>query len=427
MAKPSTKGLLKQILSDDLEWVYYHITEKAVEWSVAGFIDEANYLLEQLWRFDIPPSKNLWLPNQGLQILWLVSKKQPANIPFQFAEVSEIESENWQRNFFPSWPQLYTESFINKAIEELEGHQLLVKAITGAYEETEDVNKIMNGLKQYLENERPEGYAYFQTTTCGSLLSARYDNKEYANYFIKNWGKGYLKYWANYTLGHLMRDRKCAEYLLEGILAPVFKLNHNIIKKETKEIIEALTNRMRQGRTLVYKNLSWKELLDKISEIAIKQKTTDFSKDILVKKSLSKAPAEIQEIDTAEKRLNIILPEDYKNFLLTSNGFECYLNTGVTIASIDKVDFLINVDKELIDIWADSMDEVDPGFGNKLKNSIIIGGHQEAQQLLLIPLQENNWECWHFSSWTPGETVYESFRFYMEEQLQSLEDKLYVD
>lgn len=427
MAKPSTKGLLKEILSDDIEWVYVHITHKAIEWTVAGFIDEANQLLEQLWKFNIPHSENLWLPDEGLQIMWQVSNKQPTNIPFQFKEVSEIEDENWSRNFFSSWHQSYTDSFIKKPIDDLEGQELFVKAITATYDKSESPEKILSALKRYIEQDNPVGYSYFHVTTCAALIAARLNNQEFAEYFIQLWGKGYSTYWSNYSLAYLMRDRKCAEYLLKGSLASVFKLTHEIIEKETKEIVEALSKRMLSGRTLVYKKLSWKQLLDKTSKIAIKQKTIDFSEDIIAKKSLSRSPATKEEINVAENRLNIIFPADYKKFLLTSNGFECFSYTGVTLSSIDKVDFLTKVDEQLVDIWANSMSEIDTTFGDKLRSSIIIGGHEEEQQLLLIPVQNKNWECWHFSSWRPGEVVYESFRFYMEGELQSLEDNQLVD
>jgi hypothetical protein len=427
MAKPSTKGLLKEILSDDIEWVYVHITNKAIEWIVAGFIDEANQLLEQLWEFNIPHSENLWLPDEGLQIMWQVSNKQPSNIPFQFKEVSEIEAENWSRNFYPSWHESYTNTFIKKSIDDLEGQELFVKAITATYDKSESTDKILDALRRYIEKDNPVGYTYFHAATCASLIAARHNSQDIAEHFIQLWGKGYLSYWSNYSLAYLMRDRKCAEYLLRGSLASVFKLTHEITQKETKEIIEALSDRMLSGRTLVYKKLSWKQLLDKISKIAIKQKTIDFSEDILVKKSLSKSPATKEEINATENRLNIVLPDDYKKFLLTSNGLECFSNTGVTLASIDKVDFLIKVDEQLVDIWANSIDELNKTFSDKLRSSIIIGGHEEEQQLLLIPLQNKNWECWHFSSWRPGEVVYESFRFYMEGELQSLEDNLHVD
>ncbi len=234
-------------------------------------------------------------------------------------------------------------------------------------------------------------------------------------------------HWSNYMLAYLMRDRKCASYLLKGILAPVFKLTQEGIQNETKEIMNVLSNRMLNGRTLVYKKLSWKKLLDNISKISIKQKTIDFSETIIKNKSLRKPPATREEISEAEKRLNLVLPDDYKKFLLASNGFECFSYTGVTLAPVDKIDFLTKVDEQLVDIWADSMDELDTTFGDKLRSSIIIGGHEEEQQLLLIPLHNSNWECWHFSSWRPGEIIYESFRFYMEGELQSLEDELHLD
>lgn len=111
---------------------------------------------------------------------------------------------------------------------------------------------------------------------------------------------------------------------------------------------------------------------------------------------------------------------------MVSNGFERFSITGATIASVDQIDFLINVDRELIDIWA-HMDEVDATYSAKLKGSIMIGGFGEEQQLLLVPLPNKNWECWHFSSWAPGEIVYDGFRFYMEDDLQKLEDEFYVD
>lgn len=216
MAKPSTKGLLKEILSDDIEWVYVHITNKAIEWTVAGFIDEANQLLEQLWKFNIPHSGHLWLSDEGLQIMWQISNKQPANIPFQFKEVSEIETENWSRNFYPSWHESYTNTFIKKPIDDLQGQELFVKAITATNDKSESTDKILDALKRYIEKDNPVGHTYFHATTCASLIAARQNNQE-AEHFIQLWGKGYLNYWSNYSLAYLMRDRKCAKYLLKGL------------------------------------------------------------------------------------------------------------------------------------------------------------------------------------------------------------------
>lgn len=427
MAKPSIKGLLKEILSDDIEWVYVHISNKAVEWAVAGFIDEANNLLEQLWKFKIPHSGHLWLPDEGLQVLWTVSNKKPSTIPFEFKDINQIEEENWSRVFYPCGDENSRSTILNKPFAELDDNQLFFKAINAGYDNSEKPLDILEALKKFLSTDNAVGYTYFHATSCGALLAAKNNLNDEAEYFTRLWGQGYLKYWSNYMLAYLMRNRKTARLLLKGILAPVFKLTKETCNQETKEIIEVLATRMSSGRTLVYKTLSWRQLLDRISKLAIEQNTIDFSEEILNSKTLSRTPATNAEVKAAEKELRVSFPKDYKQFLLTSNGFKNFSHTGVTLSSVDKVDYLKNVDEQLIDIWADSMHELDSGYGDKLKSSIVIGGLEEEQYLFLIPLPNNKWECWHFSSWRPGEAIYESFRFYMEDELQRLEDNFYSD
>ena len=427
MAKPSTKGLLKEILSDDIEWVYVHISNKAIEWAIAGFIDEANNLLEQLWKFKIPHSGHLWLPDEGLQVLWMVSNKKPANIPFEFKDINLIEQENWSRVFYPCGDENSRSTILNNSFSELYDDQLFFKAINAGYDNSEKPLDILEALKKFVKTDNAVGYTYFHATCCGALLAAKNNLIDEAEYFVNLWGQGYLKYWSNYMLAYLMRDRKTAKLLLKGILAPVFKLTKETCNLETTEIIEVLAKRISSGRTLVYKTLSWKQLLNRISKLVIEQNTINFSDEILRSKTLSRTPAKNEEIKAIEKKLKTSFPDDYKKFLLTSNGFENFSHTGVTLSSIDKVDFLVNVDEQLVDIWADSMDDVVDGFGNKLKSSIVIGGLVEEQYLLLIPLPHKKWECWHFSSWRPGEVIYESFRFYMEDELQRLEDNFYAD
>jgi hypothetical protein len=427
MAKQSTQGLLKEILSDDIEDVYISITEKAVNWVLAGFIDEANDLLEQLWQFKLDHSGHLWQTDEGLQILWLVSRKKPSYVPFAFKFIDPIEKENWSDVFYPKYHESYTSTFLHKPFAELTGKELYVKAIYAAYEGSANIPDIVAALKRFAQTEHAGGYDFFHATTCGALLAADNDLRDEATYFIRSWGQCYLAHWGNYIPAYLLRNRQTAEILLTGILAPILKITKELCVEETTAIIDALRTRLDSGRTLVYNNLSWEELLHQISTRAIEQKTTDFPEHILQSKSLSRPPATMADIAAAESRLGHTLPDDYKDFLLTSNGFEGFSDTGVVLCRIDQVVFLSALSRETVDIWANAMEGVDNGFGDKLRSSIVIGGLREEQQLLLIPLPDGQWECWHFSSWRPGEVVYESFRFYMEEELQRLEDNFYTD
>jgi hypothetical protein len=427
MAKPSTKGLLKSISSDDLEQVYISISNKAIEWAVAGFLEEANHLLSELWKYNIPHSGHLWLPDEGLQVMWTIAGKQPTNIPFSFKNIREIEEENWSRAFYPCGDNYHRQLLLSKSFEELSNSEVFFKAINAGYDHLEKSADILAALPRALKARDAVGSNYAHITFCGALLAARNNFVTEAEYFIKKWGEGYSKYWTGYILAYLMRDRATAQFLLKGLLAPVFKLTPAICERETQEILEALEKRMAEGRTLVYGNLSWSELLNRISRMAIEQKTMEFSQEFLQSESLSRPPASKEEVKRLEHRLNLTLPEDYRKFLLTSNGFESFSSTGVTLASAEKVDYLTNVNEQLMDIWAESMDDINPEFCEKLKSSIIIGGHEEEQQLLLVPLKDNSWECWHFSSWMPGEVVYQGFRFYMEDEVQKLEDNFFAN
>ena len=421
------RGLLKQIISDDLDRVYENVSGRALEWAAAGFIEEANSLLEKLWAFNIPHSRSLCLIDEGLQIIWKISKKTPQNIPFILKTIAAIEASCWSRTFHLCGGQDDIDRVLSKPINELSPSDAYHKIIITGDNSSENPDDLLAALQKFIEDKKPAGSAPALALLCGALLAAKHDKPVYAEYFIKRYGEGYIKNRGGFTLADMMRTKKCAAYLLGGMLADTFHLTSQKCQQETEKIIETLAKRMARGRSLVYGKLSWKQLLNKISTIAIKEKTIVFSKEVILKNTLLQPAATREEITMAEKRLHKTLPKDYKNFLLSSNGFECFSYAGTALASIDKVDFLINVYKDIIDIWADTMDESDEIFTNKLRNSIIIGGLEEEQQLLLISTPGNNWECWHFSNWNPGEVVYAGFRFYIEEELQMLENELQID
>ncbi|OQP57920.1 hypothetical protein A3860_39790 [Niastella vici] len=99
-------------------------------------------------------------------------------------------------------------------------------------------------MKKFLNTDIAVGYTYFHATSCGALLAAKNDLNNEAKYFIKLWGEGYLKYWNNYMLAYLMRDRKTAKFLSHGTLTSVFSLTKEGCNQETKEIIDVLSKSM---------------------------------------------------------------------------------------------------------------------------------------------------------------------------------------
>lgn len=128
-------------------------------------------------------------------------------------------------------------------------------------------------------------------------------------------------------------------------------------------------------------------------------------------------PATVKQIDSLELRLTIKLPQDYRDFLLLTNGFHAASSVEPSFCNINTVDFLMNFDPELYEIWKIGNPEV----GQKLKTAIKVGGFDEEQYFFLIPpsKENSNWEYWFFAAWAPGEAVYKSMVDYLNNVLES--------
>jgi len=218
-----------------------------------------------------------------------------------------------------------------------------------------------------------------------------------------------------------MRDMSTAKLLLTGILAPILGLTKEKCESDFQNIKLALENRIKNGQSLAYGNLSWSELLKQISLKVLEKENEEYPEQVLANKWLGFSGASKEDILKTEERLNIKLPKEYRDFILASNGFYSF-SLKPTLLSVDKIDWLKNLDPQLVKSWSETAYEMDEGLAKSFSNSILIGGFQEEQQLLLIPdTNSENWECWFFAYWVPGEIEYPNLRFYMEKALQDLE------
>lgn len=160
-------------------------------------------------------------------------------------------------------------------------------------------------------------------------------------------------------------------------------------------------------------NTTYTDLLKQISINAIKLGDFEYSETELKQQWLGTIPASNSEIESAEQRLGIVLPKEYKDFLTTTNGFKATSNIYPTFHEIEKIDYLYKLDKFQVDIW---LQEGTEDIGNKLKRSILIAGIGEEQYFLLIPpLTNEPWKYWSFASWYPGEVTHDTFKaFWLE-------------
>ena len=124
-------------------------------------------------------------------------------------------------------------------------------------------------------------------------------------------------------------------------------------------------------------------------------------------------PAKIEEIQKTEKRLNVKLPEDYKNLLRITNGFSVSNSIEPTFMKIEEIDYLKNIEKYTIEAYKIP----------ELENCILTAGKDEEQYFLLIPPKNDNekWRYWKFANWYPGEHECEILYDYFRDVLEFME------
>jgi cell wall assembly regulator SMI1 len=164
-------------------------------------------------------------------------------------------------------------------------------------------------------------------------------------------------------------------------------------------------------------------LLKKISEKALELADFEFTQEQTENKWLGTKPASEDEIQLAEKRLGIEFPTDFKQFLSITDGFSAPNGIEPTFESINKIDFLKNIESFIIEAY--SIDGIE-NVRKQLEKSILIGGINQEQYFLLIPPNSKNekWKYWKFANWHPGEEEHESLESYFNEVLNFLNETI---
>lgn len=164
-------------------------------------------------------------------------------------------------------------------------------------------------------------------------------------------------------------------------------------------------------------------LLKEISKRMLLLNEYDFTEEQRQSYWLGVRAASDEEIGIAKASLQTELPGDYIEFLKITNGFPQCTSTGVTFLPISEVDYLINIDEDLVEIW-NNHDELS-NIGQALSASLLIGGKHEEQYFLLIPPNDSNKKgrYWKFASWIPGEHEFKSLKDYLKAELVFLKEE----
>ncbi|KAM5356949.1 hypothetical protein ACJ41O_003595 [Fusarium nematophilum] len=150
---------------------------------------------------------------------------------------------------------------------------------------------------------------------------------------------------TNRAIEYLTQRRENWRLLTAGALARKIPLDMEKLEALSKEAVATFTERVKNGRmTHVTEKMSMKELLEAL-EHSTKLRASGQYEEMgnEVPESLFVIPpATDEQISALERRLDVSLPDDYKEFFKISNGFGCTWNgyhLDTPLFSVDKVDW----------------------------------------------------------------------------------------
>lgn len=142
-------------------------------------------------------------------------------------------------------------------------------------------------------------------------------------------------------------------------------------------------------------------------------------------KWIGNPPACATDIENAENRLGIKLPNDYIEMITIANGFPtCSNSVEPSFQKVQEIDYYRNYEYNVIDTWKE-LGELDEVI-NELEMAIMIAGFEEEQQFLIIPPKSENekWKYWKFALWIPGEEEYQQLNDYFEGVIRFLTNQI---
>jgi hypothetical protein len=166
-----------------------------------------------------------------------------------------------------------------------------------------------------------------------------------------------------------------------------------------------------------------RELLMKMSVFAIAHNPAAYTDAEKTAQWIGREPASAEAIAAIEQRLNVKLPPDVIEFYKITNGTsEILSHTFSGFVAIEQIDWLTNVDQEVLENYAGMGED----YLSDLKNSILIAGINHVHQVLLIQPHGKfgQWRYWEFATYIPGENEFNDIATYLDRINDFLADQI---
>lgn len=404
------------------EW-YSAVTNAALYMAIGGFLDEANQLLKNLWKHNLEHDRTTWLADRAFEMLWYASGNRPTTVPFPQISINELEIAH--RAYCSG--DKYAYEMPKVSLDQLTGldayrqASILASIRDNKLPETKVELISLQLLKKSLEEVDVKGFPVDIAVSLAAELAARNNQNDLAIQIIKLWAAKRFDHLSGYELSLTAASRHVAPLLLKGIIADELRLTKESCGDFVRKAISAIDSQMKAGPSLVFGDLTWGQLLKRLSELSIKKEPGEYTNEQKRQMWIGNEAADEKLIIETEKRLGIELPKDYKDFLKTSNGFSNFPLVNPRLVEVEKLDFSSDA---YLNVFDDD-DNENGVFNEYLRKAIVISQLPDEQEIWLIPPHRSKpeWGCWFYAFWLPGEYRYRSFRDYIESKIQMLEEE----
>ncbi|UOQ51188.1 SMI1/KNR4 family protein [Hymenobacter cellulosivorans] len=420
------QSILHEVQAGKAENYYRLVTDAALYYAVAGFLPHATRLLQALWHQKLPHSRHVRLQDQAFAVLWQVAGLPVPEAPFRVLALADIEWHH--RGYLGGDRYAYPMPAVEWA--ELRGKNAFRQAQTwfssGDYD-PQILVLIQHALQQPQELAP---YELCDALCIGAEVAAKTGNEELVLTLLHRWAPYAADDNARLSVATMASSRHVAPLLLRGVLAADLNLTAESCQQEVTELIAALTRRLAQGPQPLYAHLAWPQLLAQLNQLALAAEPDLLTDSQWPQPWIGREPASAADIAATEQRLGLELPADYKAFLQASNGLVNFSGVDPELLPVAEINWYKQA--ESAELYAHTQtypdvesDEEQAIIGPYLERAVLISSLDQEQLLWLIAPTEpsGQWQTWFFAAWQPGETRYPTFRAYVEEQLQALEQQ----
>ncbi len=182
----------------------------------------------------------------------------------------------------------------------------------------------------------------------------------------------------------------------------------------------------------------WPDLLKHLSQahIADMEDWGDLPTEMIEAQWLGHPPASEEQIQEAESRLGVRLPNSYREFLKISNGWSVFHGEDTLdfhLLPVEQIDWLANLSPGAGESWETGDDVSDEDYfvygaeqdciyfrAEYLRTCLQISDYYYDTAVVLlnpeISLVENEWEAWCLDSKLPGANRYKTFWDFMKHE-----------